>query len=103
MSIAPSPIVEKARSSLDRLDHNSSPPDPEKPTVTDTATDEETAAAGDAPPVDIKQQRWNESPTNIFRYFTTIYNFILLGMSDAVIGALLPYVRPPPSPKKATR
>ncbi|KAK0740712.1 tRNA wybutosine-synthesizing protein, partial [Schizothecium vesticola] len=69
--------------------------DPEKPTVTDTTTDEEAVAAADAPPpaADVEQQRWNQSPTNMFRYFTTIYIFILLGMSDAVIGALLPYAQ----------
>jgi len=103
MSAPPSPAVEKARSSLDRLDNHSNS-DPEKPTVTDTTTDEEAVAAADAPPpaADSGQQRWNQSPTNMFRYFTTIYVFILLGMSDAVIGALLPYARLSPVPKKTT-
>lgn len=92
MSTPLSPTVEN------QLDNHNNP-DPEKPTLTDNATDEEAAAAGDTPLVDTKQQRWNESRTNMFRYFTTIYNFILLGMSDAVIGALLPYARLILSPK----
>lgn len=96
MSTPLSPTVEKA--TLNQLDNHNNP-DPEKPTLTDNATDEEAAAAGDTPLVDTKQQRWNESRTNMFRYFTTIYNFILLGMSDAVIGALLPYARLILSPK----
>lgn len=55
---------------------------------TDTATDEEAAT----PPAE-RKQKWNESGTNIYRYLSTIYSFVLLGMTDAVIGALLPYVR----------
>ena len=74
--------------------------DPEKiangrtDTTETNTTDEEAAAAGvesalRAPP---ERQRWNESGTNIYRFLSTIYSFILLGMSDAVIGALIPYV-----------
>ncbi|KAK1832690.1 major facilitator superfamily domain-containing protein [Podospora conica] len=93
MSPPTSPVVEKGQSSLDQLNRHNNP-HPEKPAITDITTDEEAVAAGEAPspPAELKQQRWNESPTNMFRYFSTIYNFILLGMSDAVIGALLPYV-----------
>jgi len=62
--------------------------------TTDTATDEEVAAprTDEAPPTGLEQQRWNESPSNIFRFLSCIFAFILLGMSDAVIGALIPYV-----------
>ena len=38
------------------------------------------------------QQTWNQSPTNIIRYLSTIYVFILMGMTDAAVGALLPYL-----------
>lgn len=98
MSTPLSPAVEKT--TLNQLDNNNNP-NPEKPAITDTTTDEEAVAAADAPPppADVEQQRWNESPTNMFRYFSTIYNFILLGMSDAVIGALLPYARLTPPAK----
>lgn len=98
MSTPLSPTVENA--TLNQLDNNN--PNPEKPAITDITTDEEAATAADAPPpaADVEQQRWNESRINMFRYFTTIYNFILLGMSDAVIGALLPYARLTPPPQK---
>lgn len=61
--------------------------DPEKIEGSTTATDED----ADGSPDETKQ-RWNESPTNIFRFLSTVYSFILLGMTDAVLGALLPYV-----------
>lgn len=61
--------------------------DPEK--VEDSTTTDEDANAS---PAETKQ-RWNGSSTNIFRFLSTIYSFILLGMTDAVLGALLPYVR----------
>lgn len=31
-------------------------------------------------------QRWNESKTNMFRYFATLYSFTVMGMNDAAIG-----------------
>jgi len=36
-------------------------------------------------------EKWNSSRTNIYRYFATLYSFIILGMSDAAYGALIPY------------
>ncbi|KAK0651393.1 major facilitator superfamily domain-containing protein [Cercophora newfieldiana] len=69
--------------------------DPEKTAdITDTATDEEAAAvrADDSAQTTPEQQRWNQSPTNIFRFLTCVFAFILLGMSDAVVGALIPYI-----------
>ncbi|KAM7209577.1 Major facilitator superfamily domain containing protein [Naviculisporaceae sp. PSN 640] len=35
-------------------------------------------------------ERWNQDKTNIFRYLSVIYAFILLGMSDGTMGALIP-------------
>lgn len=61
--------------------------DPEKVEGSTTATDEDVNASPDE-----TKQRWNESPTNIFRFLSTVYSFVLLGMTDAVLGALLPYV-----------
>ncbi|KAK4190319.1 major facilitator superfamily domain-containing protein [Podospora australis] len=84
------PISEKMgittpKDSIDRL-----PEDPEKVENTETTTDEEVIV----PPVNNgeTQQRWNESTTNLFRFFSTIYAFILMGMTDGAIGALLPYI-----------
>ncbi|KAK4239270.1 major facilitator superfamily domain-containing protein [Achaetomium macrosporum] len=64
--------------------------DPEKAVPTQDATDEESGTASPQPGQEL--QRWNESKVNIFRFFATIYSFTLLGMTDAVVGALLPYI-----------
>jgi len=36
-------------------------------------------------------EKWNSTKTNVYRYFATLYSFIILGMSDAAYGALIPY------------
>lgn len=59
--------------------------DPEKVDLSEETTDEEASV----PPL---QQRWNQSATNIFRFLGTIYAFILMGMTDGAVGALLPYI-----------
>lgn len=69
-------------------------PDPEKATdTTDTATED---VLGDntkkEPETKEHHPKWNESPLNIVRFLSCIYAFILLGMSDAVTGALIPYI-----------
>ncbi|KAH6622935.1 major facilitator superfamily domain-containing protein [Chaetomium tenue] len=64
--------------------------DTEKAVPLGDATDEESGAGSPQP--DSKLQRWNDTPLNIFRYFTTIYCFILMGMTDGALGALLPYI-----------
>ncbi|KAF6838646.1 major facilitator superfamily transporter [Colletotrichum musicola] len=35
---------------------------------------------------------WNGTRTNAFRYLVTLYSFIVMGMNDGAIGALLPYI-----------
>ncbi|KAL0940275.1 major facilitator superfamily transporter [Colletotrichum truncatum] len=37
-------------------------------------------------------EKWNETRTNAFRYLVTLYSFIVMGMNDGAIGALLPYI-----------
>lgn len=39
-------------------------------------------------------ERWNSSGTNIFRYFASLFSFIVMGMNDAAYGALIPYLEP---------
>lgn len=41
---------------------------------------------------DQKKTTWNSSPTSIFRFLLICYSFILMGMSDGAIGALIPYL-----------
>mgnify|MGYP005989727971 CR=1 len=38
-------------------------------------------------------QRWNESPSTIFRLFSTFFTFFVMGANDAAYGPLLPSVR----------
>ncbi len=88
----------KVSDSIPHKPHGRPSSDPEKEKAggdsTVETTDEEaaTAASPPSPRSEEVKQRWNESPQNIFRFLSTIYSFTLLGMSDAVIGALLPYV-----------
>ncbi|EFW98743.1 tRNA wybutosine-synthesizing protein [Grosmannia clavigera kw1407] len=37
-------------------------------------------------------QRWNDPKLNMFRYFSTLYSFVVMGMNDAAVGALIPYM-----------
>ncbi|OAA59676.1 tRNA wybutosine-synthesizing protein [Niveomyces insectorum RCEF 264] len=46
------------------------------------------------PPPEAPLQRWNESRTNVFRFFVTLFSFVIMGMNDAAVGALIPYIEP---------
>lgn len=35
-------------------------------------------------------ERWNSSGTNIFRYFASLFSFIVMGMNDAAYGVSPP-------------
>lgn len=61
--------------------------DPEKAVPLGNATDEESGTGSPQP--DSKLQRWNDTPLNTFRYFTTIYCFILMGLTDGALGVCL--------------
>ncbi|KAI0137533.1 major facilitator superfamily domain-containing protein [Xylariales sp. AK1849] len=37
-------------------------------------------------------ERWNHPKANTYRFLVTIYSFVVFGMSDACLGALLPYM-----------
>ncbi|KAL2135616.1 hypothetical protein VTI74DRAFT_7763 [Chaetomium olivicolor] len=63
--------------------------DPEKFVSTEDATDEEPGPTPAQPP---QLQRWNETVADVFRFLSTIYCFILMGMTDGAVGALLPYI-----------
>ncbi|KAL2160303.1 hypothetical protein VTH06DRAFT_1476 [Thermothelomyces fergusii] len=64
--------------------------DSEKAVPPEDAVDEDSGAR--SPQSGQQLQRWNNPPINIFRYFSTLYCFILLGMTDGALGALLPYI-----------
>jgi hypothetical protein len=57
--------------------------DPEKGEATQDATDEESGTRS-PPPVEL--QRWNQTSADVFRFFSTIYCFILMGMTDGAVG-----------------
>lgn len=39
-------------------------------------------------------ERWNEPKINACRFIVTNYSFIIMGMNDACVGALIPYIEP---------
>lgn len=43
--------------------------------------------------VEHEQEAWNSSTINIYRYIQALFAFIVLGVHDGSIGALIPYVR----------
>ncbi|KAG7294229.1 hypothetical protein NEMBOFW57_004299 [Staphylotrichum longicolle] len=64
--------------------------DPEKVDTAQDVTDEE--LGGPTTPPTHELERWNETGVNIFRFMSTMYCFILMGMTDGAVGALLPYI-----------
>lgn len=42
-------------------------------------------------------EKWNEPKANRLRYLATLAGLVLMGLHDAAIGALIPYVRHSPS------
>lgn len=49
-------------------------------------------------------ERWNLPAENRIRYLATVFGLVVMGMNDACLGALLPYVRycsnRPPVPRE---
>ncbi len=58
--------------------------DPEKAETSQDVTDEESGTPSSQPAQEL--ERWNETGVNVFRFFSTIYAFILMGMTDAAVG-----------------
>ncbi|AEO61817.1 hypothetical protein MYCTH_2312413 [Thermothelomyces thermophilus ATCC 42464] len=79
-------IHEGTAPSDDRDAHN----DSEKVVPLEDAVDEESGTR--SPQSGQQLQRWNDPAVNIFRYFSILYSFILMGMTDGALGALLPYI-----------
>ncbi|KAL2264429.1 hypothetical protein VTK26DRAFT_3316 [Humicola hyalothermophila] len=63
----------------------------EKAVPTGDATDEESGPLQIASATQ-ELERWNQSFTTICRYLSANYSFVLMGMTDAAVGALLPYI-----------
>lgn len=57
----------------------------EDPDIADTLPSPTTAAVE-------QQERWNETPLNVYRTLAAFWGFIIMGANDAVLGALIPYV-----------
>ena len=73
------------------VDSEHSPPyrinDPEKGESTQDATDEESGTPSPGPVV---LPRWNDTKMDMFRFFSTMYSFILMGMTDGALGVCCP-------------
>ncbi|KAA8631213.1 hypothetical protein SMACR_04145 [Sordaria macrospora] len=92
---------------ISNTDHNH---DPEKPTAfpiegepkqtptkddANSGTDKtpsESPSPQQQPDHDANKTTWNASRTSIVRFLLICYSFILMGMSDGAIGALIPYL-----------
>ncbi len=46
----------------------------------------------------VTAEKWNQPGPNTLRFITTLYSFIIMGMNDGAVGALIPYVSCPPPP-----
>lgn len=79
--------------------------DPEKQAIINppdtSTTDDDTPLPPGSPPQQTDQerheaqlQRWNTPKINLYRFLTCNYSFILMGMNDGAIGALIPYIEP---------
>jgi hypothetical protein len=70
--------------------------DPEKhdfsASAATTTDDEAPVAMNERERHEAQLQRWNTPRVNLWRVLTTMYCFILMGMNDGAVGALLPYV-----------
>ncbi|KAK1779380.1 major facilitator superfamily domain-containing protein [Copromyces sp. CBS 386.78] len=70
--------------------------DPEKPsTTTDNPSEKQQLQQPDTeqpPDHDANKTTWNASRSSIARFLLICYSFILMGMSDGAIGALIPYL-----------
>jgi hypothetical protein len=51
-----------------------------------THTTDEEAVVNPAVRPEAVLHRWNESRVNTFRFLTTLYSFIIMGMSDGAVG-----------------
>ncbi|KAH6656200.1 major facilitator superfamily domain-containing protein [Truncatella angustata] len=64
-------------------------------TVAHQSHDAEKADEQEPPPAQSTKpslERWNHPRINMFRFLVTNYSFIIMGMNDACVGALLPYI-----------
>lgn len=53
-----------------------------------------TSTQASVPEQEQEQEAWNSSRINIYRYIQVLLAFIVLGIHDGSIGALIPYVGP---------
>ncbi|KAK8093604.1 hypothetical protein PG997_000289 [Apiospora hydei] len=72
------------------------PPRDDGPSTDQDPEKAETAAATrDGAPAAVPShtvEKWNEPRINIYRLMVTNYSFVIMGMSDACLGPLIPYI-----------
>ncbi|RKU44784.1 hypothetical protein DL546_007130 [Coniochaeta pulveracea] len=76
----------------------------EKPPISDTPATTTSNSDGEAttPSVPLtpeerhlaQMQRWNTPRINLYRFLAANWSFILMGMNDGAVGALIPYIEP---------
>lgn len=89
--------VEQHHGGHDTTTVATTPSDPEKHALTvspaNTTDDEAPVAPTERERHEAQLQKWNHPRVNLWRVLTTMYCFILMGMNDGALGALIPYVR----------
>jgi hypothetical protein len=66
------------------------PATPGKEAVLEPLNDNEASPEEDKPRRAL--ERWNRPRSNAYRFLVTNYSFIVMGMNDGAVGALVPYV-----------
>lgn len=68
--------------------------EPDRTRTHDGDDQDENSMAVDDTQAEKPLQKWNDSRINMLRFFVTLFSFIIMGMNDAVVGALIPYIGP---------
>lgn len=77
--------IDRKRSHHDNEpEYSEKPVGGQSPQSDSRATGDEEAAPAALPGKPL--ERWNETPINTFRYLTTLFSFIIMGMNDAATG-----------------
>lgn len=81
---------DEARGSAEQRDDKPhSPPgdaDPEKCDQVQSASNTTDEEGIREPQQEATLQKWNEPRENMYRFFTTLYSFIIMGMNDGAMG-----------------
>lgn len=73
--------------------HSDVPSVPSGPSGDSSDLEKAVLARSSASPVAPALEKWNQPGVNRNRYFATVFGLTVMGLNDACLGALIPYVR----------